>query len=185
LRKTHRFGETLAGILEEDVYIEGLEGNKMIETDICVKHVIRDGEKKEDDRRNSAEADCIVSLLQKIGNSDTVGVITPYTKQRDLIKKKIKDKRLDFDMDNVITVHGSQGREWDTVILSVSDPGGKGKWFTSSLIPKSKGKQVMNTAVSRVKKRLILVCDYDYWRNNPNEFLGKLVRSGRLMKDSD
>ena len=75
--------------------------------------------------------------------------------------------------DSVMTVHGSQGREWDTVIFSVVDT--TDMWFTNSLHPKSDGKKVINTAVSRAKKKLIIVCDAEYWKPMEKQLIGKLL----------
>ena len=72
-----------------------------------------------------------------------------------------------------MTVHGSQGREWDTVIFSVVDT--TDMWFTNSLHPKSDGKKVINTAVSRAKKKLIIVCDAEYWKPMEKQLIGKLL----------
>ena len=72
-----------------------------------------------------------------------------------------------------MTVHSSQGREWDTVILSVVDTAKR--WFTDSSNTAAKGLTVINTAVSRAKKRLIIVCDARYWINEKNQLIGSLI----------
>ena len=35
----------------------------------------------------------------------------------------------------------------------------------------------MNTALSRAKKRLVLVCDVDFWASRQDELIGEIVRS--------
>ena len=67
--------------------------------------------------------------------------------------------------EKVFTIHGSQGREWDTVILSVVETTHSG-FLTPVLI---------NTAVSRAKKCLILVCDADYWKTRDEHLIGGLL----------
>ncbi len=100
------------------------------------------------------------------------GVITPYRNQREILTKTVK--KIGLSPETVLTVHGAQGREWDTVLFSVVDT--DGKWFTTTLIPKSNGTQIINTAVSRAKKKLILVCDCEYWSRQSNELIGKLLQ---------
>ena len=73
----------------------------------------------------------------------------------------------------ILTVHGSQGREWHTVILSVVDT--YDKWFTDSKNELSKGLNLINTAVSRAKKRLIIVGDLNYWHRQQGQLLQGLV----------
>ena len=82
-------------------------------------------------------------------------------------------RRNRFPFDNVVTVHQSQGREWDNVFLSVTDT--TDKFFTNSLSSVSDGKKVINTAVSRAKKNLIIVCDYKYWIAQKSQLIGKLL----------
>ena len=89
-------------------------------------------------------------------------------------------KKIGLSPETVLTVHGSQGREWDTVLFSVVDADNN-KWFTTTLIPKSNGTQIINTAVSRAKKKLILVCDYEYWSEQSNELIGKLLQISRSI----
>ena len=76
-----------------------------------------------------------------------------------------------------MTVHGSQGREWDTVILSVADNGIASRdvplRFTSSQTPI--GMKVVNTAVSRAKRRLIVVCDRGFWTSRKDELIGGIL----------
>ena len=99
----------------------------------------------------------------------------PYRNQRALLAGTAK--KSSYPQEVSLTVHRAQEREWDTVLFSVVDT--DGKWFTTTLIPKSNGTQIINTAVSRAKKKLILVCDYEYWSRQPNELIGKLLQIAR------
>ena len=67
-----------------------------------------------------------------------------------------------------------------TVILSVVDTADK--WFVDSTIAISKGLNLVNTAVSRAKKQLIIVCDKDYWINQKGQLLTDLITNGKEMK---
>ena len=79
--------------------------------------------------------------------------------------------------DCVMTVHASQGREWDTVVFSVADNGVVSRdvpfRFTSS--ETEVGRRLVNTAVSRAKRRLVLVCDRDHWMQKEGELIGGLL----------
>lgn len=94
-------------------------------------------------------------------------------KQITLLNKKLPRERNDL---KILTVHSSQGKEWDTVILSVVDT--HDKWFLDSGNQLSKGLNLINTAVSRAKKQLIIVCDKNYWLNQDGQLITELLRSG-------
>ena len=72
-----------------------------------------------------------------------------------------------------MTVHKSQGREWDTVILSVVDT--TNFYFTNTNKDNTNGKQVMNTAVSRARKRLVVVCDKAVWEKQTDQLIHDLI----------
>jgi ATP-dependent exoDNAse (exonuclease V) alpha subunit len=64
-----------------------------------------------------------------------------------------------------MTVHRSQGREWDTVFFSASDTGrlaGNGPFLADTSC--HKGKLVVNTAISRSKKYLRFFFDRQFWK---------------------
>ena len=103
-------------------------------------------------------------------------ILTPYRLQLTELTKAFPNARKN---ERVLTVHASQGREWDTVLLSVVDT--NRMWYCNSRLPKSKGLQVVNTAVSRARKRLVLVCDYDYWVSQPGQLIGQLVQSAKRL----
>ena len=75
-----------------------------------------------------------------------------------------------------MTVHASQGREWDTVFLSIVDT--SDMYFTNSKW--TGGLQIINTAVSRAKRRLIIACDKQFWTQQR----GQLIRELVLISDS-
>lgn len=49
------------------------------------------------------------------------------------------------------------------------------------MLPKSKGLNLINTAVSRAKNQLILVCDIDYWSNQNGQLITDLIKSGTAL----
>lgn len=169
LTHTYRFGEALAHVLAETVYSGSFYGNPAHNTDICFLHAGASSQKVKK-RTSPAESRAIASYIQS-HSDEQIGVITPYKNQRDEIRNLLP--RSAGWEDNVLTVHGSQGREWDTVLFSVVDT--LDKWFTDSNRLESNGKRVINTAVSRVKRRLILVCDTAYWEVQNAQLIGRLL----------
>ena len=172
LTQSHRFGTNLARVLDRFVYRNGLSGfpeggDLSIEClDVVCDH--RDG------RENLPEALAIRQFLKEESpDASEIAILTPYSVQLALLKRKVGRKY----RDSVMTVHGSQGREWDTVILSVADNGITSRdvplRFTSSQT--SIGMKVVNTAVSRAKRRLIVVCDRGFWTSRKDELIGGIL----------
>ena len=60
------------------------------------------------------------------------------------------------------------------VLFSVVDT--TGKFFTTTLNPQNCGTQIINTAVSRAKNRLILVCDCNDWGDQPKKLIAQLLQ---------
>ena len=87
----------------------------------------------------------VAGRLKRLSEDDFM-ILTPYKKQVRLLSKHLPQERNDL---KIQTVHGSQGREWDTVILSVVDTADM--WFVDTANPSSKGLNLVNTAVSREK----------------------------------
>ena len=154
---THRFSDNLAHVLASSgLYPLEFQGNIAFETEIYYKHVPFIPSKIKN--TNVGEAKAIKDYAESNQGEDFI-VLTPYRAQRDLLKKQIGSE-------NVLTVHGSQGREWDTVILSIVVT--TSNWFLNDF-------RLLNTAVSRARKRLILVCDCDYWKEREQHIIGRLL----------
>lgn len=168
LTHSYRFGNNLASILAGSVYAENLTGNDEVHTELCFINAPRKLEQKGQliKRQNLSECDAIAQFIEENEGLE-IGVITPYRNQKEALKKRLPD------LIEVNTVHGSQGREWDCVILSVVDT--TDRFFTDSNLKISNGKKIINTAVSRAKKKLILVCDASYWSTQKNQLIGKIL----------
>jgi len=174
LTESHRFGDNLAKILDEHIYkngIKGIPGNHIrIE---CIDAVCY--EKR--GRENTAEVEKIETYLKERPDLKDFVILTPYKNQVSLLSKRFPKLK-----ENVLTIHRSQGREWDTVILSVADNRVQNKdvplRFTSTK-DGSNGKKVMNTAVSRAKKNLVVVCDCEFWSEQEGEMISKIVKEHR------
>ena len=171
LTESRRFGTALAAILDRFVYHNGMTGAGFSDMKIECVDAVCGGR---DTRENVAEARAIRDLIRREGpNPADVCILSPYSAQCRLIRGMVGRRYADC----VMTVHGSQGREWDTVILSVADSGSVNREvplrFTSSSTPI--GIRVINTAVSRAKRRLVVVCDRRFWSAREGELIGGLV----------
>lgn len=172
LNQTFRFGQELAQVLEHFVYQNGFssaleEGS----TGVYYWHAPKPthADKK---RENAAEVAAIEQLLPELETVD-FAILTPYRNQLMLLGRHLPRARRN---QQILTVHGSQGREWHTVILSLVDT--YDKWFTDSQNELSKGLNLINTAVSRAKKRLIIVGDLHFWSRQQGQLLQGLVKVG-------
>lgn len=172
LTQTYRFGEALANVLAEDVYSKEFSGRKDKKTDIFYLDAPSvEGVKETKTRTKLSECVAIRKYVLQHCH-ENIGIIAPYRNQVDAIKKALKGTG--FPKENVMTVHGSQGREWDTVLLSVTDTT-TNMFFTNSLLRASNGKRVINTAVSRAKDALVIVCDYNCWSKAKKQLIAKLL----------
>lgn len=181
LTQTYRFGNKLADILDQYVYKNGFksaigEGGFELQYINAVNEITPPG-----DRVNPAEADAIRSLLAS-GIDGNVAILTAYKNQVGQLKRQLKGL---IDPNQIMTIHKSQGQEWHTVIISVVDHqsrGAYGMWFTSSTNNMSKGLKVVNTAVSRAKKRLIIVGHHGFWMQQQDQLLGELFRNAEKLE---
>ena len=77
------------------------------------------------------------------GAKSQIGIIAPYSNQVSLLKKRLDDPEVD-----IATVHRFQGREKDVIILSTVD---------DTATKFSDDSNLLNVAVSRAKKKLVVV----------------------------
>lgn len=168
LTLTYRFGQNLLDILSENVY--NLKMKSAPNKDNIEIYYINSPRNSISDkkRENKDEIKSIYNYLLSHKNED-ISVLTPYKNQVFELKKKCF-----FLSDSILTIHGSQGREWDTVMLSVCDT--NDKYFTDSNNKNSGGKLILNTAISRVKKKLIIVCDYNYWISQHGQLIYEILK---------
>lgn len=173
LKKTFRFGENLAEVLDEFVYNQDFFGNSEAVTEI----IVIDAPRKKNERVNTesiSEVQAIKEFLKETKLED-FAILVPYKNQRALIEKE-----LHLPAEKVLTIHSAQGREWDTVIISVVDA--SWKFFVSSKNKKSNGLRIVNTAISRAKKKLVLVLDWDCWKCCDNELITEIANIGNILE---
>ncbi len=179
LNSTYRFGNNLAQILAKYVYANDFNSNNPEgETKILYVDARKVEPLKSRISMNEVfEISKIVANLKQNGNDDFV-ILTPYKRQIERLNKHLPQERNDL---KILTVHGSQGREWDTVILSVVDT--SDKFFVDTTIPISKGLNLVNTAVSRAKRNLIIVCDKNYWAGQNGQLITELINCGKEIRN--
>ena len=162
LSKTFRFGDNLAKVLDKFVYKNGFSGQKSFDTEIVVVNT----DSKVENFSSVNEAMAIKAYINKSKPED-YAVLAPYRKQCAVLYRNLSANK-----DNVLTIHKSQGREWQTVILSVVDTHPYGFTNTATTI----GKYVLNTAISRAKENVIVVCNANKWkRYADSQLIGNLV----------
>ena len=166
---TFRFSSNLAAILDDYVYHTGHftgKGNAEFQIEIlpCPKL-------KAKKRESINEAKGISSYLSahatELQNENAFSVLAPYNAQVKLLKRIVAPA---FS-NSILTVHRAQGMEWDTVIISICDT--SDAFLVDSSI--QKGRNLLNTAISRTKHRLVIACDVDYWQMQKDQMIGRLV----------
>lgn len=184
LTESFRFGPNLAKVLDKYVYEEGFNSQVDQDTELIICNVSNPQSSRGRGRLNEAEALAIQDLVIKnFKVKDSVAILAPYNDQIKTLKKLLPDFK---DENKILTVHKSQGREWDTVIYSVCDIGnGRRPWFTDTISTISNGLNNVNTAVSRAKKRLIICCSYDEWINRNNQLIKGLLEASTHRIDYD
>lgn len=189
LCETYRFGPELAGVLARRIYGPRFCSRSENETKILFVNAPKsDADKGKDEegkslRMSHREARCIRSLVECNLNRTgmTMGIITPYRAQRRLLSDSVdslmKKYHIEDDMeDDIVTVHRSQGREWDIVLFSVTDCFDE-KHFTDTVrLPEAM--MLINTAVSRARKILVLVGDAEDWKGKPGYLISELFAVG-------
>jgi hypothetical protein len=176
LNTTYRFGANLAAVLGKHVYSADFHSEA---SDNNTKILYVNAPKYEEMKSRISVTE--VMAIQQLSaffrsNGIDYAILTPYVKQARLLGKHLPQERQEL---RIFTVHGSQGREWNTVLLSVVDT--RDKWFVDSANLRSKGLNLINTAVSRAKRRLIIVCDVAFWKAQQGQLLTDLIRTGEEL----
>ena len=174
LSKTFRYDKALTEILNKYVYNTTLSSANNLTTQLLYLLVpYRNNGVK---RVNTAEIDAICKIINSGNVYGRIAVISPYSNQVQGLERAIHKNVVYSDHIFISTIHRAQGREYDTVILSVSDrmcnKAGISPWFTDST--KKLGQLCINVAISRAVKRLIIVCD-DSWKDVPNQLISSII----------
>jgi len=175
LTETHRFGQNLADVLSRCVY-DGIPLKSVAEHGDLELIVIDTplGNQSREGNENPAECLAIRQFLETLPESTTQAdesfvILTPYRRQVAALNGTIPSVRR---QQRAMTIHRFQGREWDIVLLSVADQ--RPRAFTDSR--DHKALHVLNTAVSRARKSLIIVCNKTLWEQHPEQLITQLIR---------
>ena len=196
LVETYRFGTELAQILAKRIYGPQFCSRSNNETKIVFINAPKKSEDKEKDedgkhrRISHSEAKCARALVEANMNrvGVTMGIITPYRKQRRLLSETMdrlyrKYGIEDEDMeDDIVTVHQSQGREWDILLFSVTDAFDE-MYFTNSR--DMNALKLINTAISRARKMLVLIGDAEDWRGKNGQLISELFAVGTEIPENE
>ena len=178
LKHTYRFGSSLARKLDEYVYKNGFSAHDQNgETEIYYIHaphvypqpLTSFNGRNAPSRENAFEVSKILELFGAL-DKESFAILTPYKKQVALLGRALPEVRRE---QKIMTVHGSQGKEWNDIVLSVVDT--DRMWFVDTLNQSSRGMNVLNTAVSRARKRLFIVCNYNFWIRQDKQLLKGLL----------
>uniref|UniRef100_UPI004056ACA5 AAA domain-containing protein n=1 Tax=Alistipes sp. TaxID=1872444 RepID=UPI004056ACA5 len=162
LKRTWRFGKRLAEVLNKHVYNDvQLIGNATVDTRIYSIQIPAYIIGK---RGNLSEKKAIYDFLRGKPLSP-YKILTPYNEQVKLLGQNPIYNRM------VLTVHKSQGYEYDSILFSVADPF-VDKYFTNSQT--KLGRRVINTAISRAKKELIIFLDPSWV--NQDQLISDLIK---------
>lgn len=170
LTTTHRYGNNLALILDKHVYHNGLRGEGL-PTEIYYIDSAKFGPNYQYNpqnprNENMGEANAIAALTYML--TDDYAILTPFRDQQKLLISKHISRH------NIFTIHKSQGKEFDTIIFS---PVKFSKYMTDS--HNKAALFALNVAISRLKNRLIIVCDYAFWIRKQGQFITTLLQNAK------
>ncbi len=113
-------------------------------------------------RVNELSAQACIGFLNEIPDGFSIGIITPYVAQTNLIKKYISDSRFKGVDIECSTVHRFQGKEKDVIILDLTDA----EPLPPGILTNGKdAPNLLNVAMSRAKGKLIVIAEKDYFYN--------------------
>ncbi len=164
---TYRFGPSLADLLNIVIYRNGLKSGLAADSlEIEVVHAPRS---QGNDWTNRAQAIKAVEAFNR-APAHRRCILTPYNNQVRIMRQQLPSSH----RESVMNVHSSQGQEWDTVIFCASDCGQE-PFLTNS--EKPKGRTCLNAAISRVRRRLVLVLDQSFWQapGRSDQLLNRLI----------
>ena len=154
------------------MYGNGVTGVAPKPIDLLVINAVSSGN---GDNENEAEAEAIYNyVIENNLKKKDYAILTPYKNQTYVLRNHPLRKNLKYSP-SILTIHASEGKEWNTVIISVVDDR-PGKLLTSTVKKNGPGLNTINTAVSRAKRKLILVCNKGYWSNCNNELITALIK---------
>lgn len=121
-------------------------------------------------RFNLISALICVSLAEKIkksfGETESIGIITPYRSQARLILKIAEDRGILSKNIRINTVHSFQGGEETAIIFDSVEGEGAKKWsMINEYNNTESAKLLLNVALTRAETKLFLVTNCNYIKN--------------------
>jgi predicted nucleic acid-binding Zn-ribbon protein len=121
-------------------------------------------------RFNLISALICVSLAEKIkksfGESESIGIITPYRSQARLILKIAEDRGILSKNLRINTVHSFQGGEETAIIFDSVEGEGAKKWsMINEYNNTESAKLLLNVALTRAESKLFVVANCNYIKN--------------------
>ncbi|MFP9192142.1 DEAD/DEAH box helicase [Natrialbaceae archaeon A-CW1-1] len=118
-----------------------------------------------DSRANIGEAEVVIAQVQKALNAGVdasdIGVITPYTGQKNIVEEKLEVEFGSGRANNikVQTIDSFQGGQREVIIVTftVSNDGGNSGFLAFP----NEGPRRLNVALTRAKKRLVLIGNWE------------------------
>ncbi|MFE3748262.1 AAA domain-containing protein, partial [Bacillus subtilis] len=111
--------------------------------------------------------------------AQAVFIVSPFREVADRLHKYLGDSGMPISRDRLGTVHTTQGKEADIVILVLgtgADEKRAREWASAT-------PNLLNVAVTRAKRRLVVVGDFDNWASLPNfSALASHARPGGLLE---
>lgn len=128
---------------------------------------------------NQREIDEIVKLISTLPSNKTIGVITPYRRQSELLRKILPEYV------EVGTIHTFQGREQQIIIFSTVANSAEDIIKDDEIIKSFvNNEQLINVALTRAKEQFILVTS-DKIANSNKGILADLVKYIRYETNED
>ena len=146
-------GPQRSGVFRVNVEGRSVKSNRSWSNDIEANHVVKE----------------IANVIEQNPRTFTIGVVTPYKRQKELIENKIKASGIRGEI-KVGTADTFQGSERDIMFISPVISAG----FKGSMEFAGKTERI-NVAVTRAREALFVVADFDECRKD-NGSLGDLIR---------
>lgn len=120
-------------------------------------------------------------LLQALPATATIGIVTPFKAQADLIGRELRDLGAAADRVRIGTVHTFQGGQCDAIIFSLvatdSMSVGGLRFF-------DRDENLWNVAITRAKAHLLIIGDRSFWQHH-GALGGKLIDRIDAIGDSE
>lgn len=102
--------------------------------------------------------------------AECIGIVTPYTAQRQRIKEQLQKEGLEYYV-RVGTVHAFQGLEFTALVFdTVESPKIRISRFTSDEWG-TNAMRLLNVAITRARDKLLVIANMDYIREEPSQHL--------------